>query len=288
MTPAFRMQVRRTGPAAMLVLLCSAAWAQGSADCTIEPQQSAELRWAVEGIVEQVRVQRGDRVRTGQPLAQLESAAERSALQVARQRAAMSARIEMLQHRREQAERKAARVAGLHRQSFASAQAQEEAESERRIADAEWRDAQEAQQLAEQELRHAEDLLARRTLVAPFDGVVVERWLNPGELSDTSGRKAALRIAQIDPLRVEAVLPLSQFGRVRPGMSATVVPEGRGSKLSARVQLVDPMVDAASGTFGVRLSMPGGAGAPPAGIRCRLEIAGVAADTPASAPKARP
>ena len=256
-------------------------------DCTIEPYRAVELRWPVEGLVQQVSVQRGDRVRAGQVLAVLESNAERSALELAQQRAAMSARIEMLQHRRDQAGRKAERLAGLQRQAYASTQALEDAEAERRIADAEWRDAIESRELARSEARHAEDLLARRMLTAPFDGVIVERYANPGDLAEGGGRKPALRLAQIEPLRVEAVLPLSLLGSVRSGIPATVTAEGQSERLPARVTVIDPIVDAASGTFGVRLSLVGARPGLVPGIRCRLELPAVTGRSSAMSPDHR-
>ena len=50
--------------------------------------------------------------------------------------------------------------------------------------------------------RSARQLLARQKVVAPFDGVVVRRWHNPGDLVDASSTDPVLRFA--DPARVEA------------------------------------------------------------------------------------
>ncbi|CAN0204246.1 unnamed protein product [Phaeothamnion confervicola] len=40
----------------------------------------------------------------------------------------------------------------------------------------------------------------------------------------------------------------------------------------ARVTLVDKVIDAASGTFGVRLELPNPGGRVPAGIKCRVRF----------------
>ena len=63
------------------------------------------------------------------------------------------------------------------------------------------------------------------------------------------------------------------FGKIRPGMRASVTPEYEEiSNLKATVALVDSMGDAASGTFGVRLTLPNRERTIPAGLKCRVEI----------------
>ena len=55
--------------------------------------------------------------------------------------------------------------------------------------------------------------MALRTLASPFNGVVVDRLLNPGDLAESgSGRKLVLKVAQIDPMKVDVVLPAALFG----------------------------------------------------------------------------
>lgn len=51
-----------------------------SFECLIEPWQVVEIRSAVEGLGERIVVQRGDTVRKGQMLVELQSAAKRSAV----------------------------------------------------------------------------------------------------------------------------------------------------------------------------------------------------------------
>ncbi len=56
-------------------------------------------------------------------------------------------------------------------------------------------------------------------------------------------------------------------------MEATVLPEEPvGGEHRAEVTVVDRVVDAASGTFGVRLELPNPDYAIPAGLKCRVEF----------------
>ena len=120
------------------------------------------------------------------------------------------------------------------------------------------------------EKARAQTALDRRMLRSPIDGVVVARLHEPGEYVED---EPLLRIVRLDPLHVEAILPMRLFGRIKPGMPASVTPEfGDGAIHQATVALVDPMGDAASGTFGVRLRLPNPERRIPAGLKCRVDL----------------
>ena len=269
-----RLFLRGCVAAAALVLPATAR--ANPFDCLIEPAQVVEIRSPVEGLIDKVHVQRGDVVKAGQVLVELESSAERSAVESAKFRSQMEGRILSSKNRLEFATKKFNRLNELQKQNFIAAQQRDEAEAEMRIASADLRDAIENQDLAKIEYQRAQDLLNLRTLRSPFNGVVVDRMLNPGDLAESgTGRKAVLKIAQIDPLRVEVVLPLETYGKLRLGMSADVIPEGLGGRHPATIKVVDRVFDAASGTFGVRLELPNRTGAVPGGIRCQVDFPGL-------------
>jgi RND family efflux transporter MFP subunit len=248
------------------------AWANPH-ECLIEPNQTVEIRSSTEGVIEKVLVGRGDRVRAGQVLVQLESSAETSAVELARARAEAGGRIASAENRLDYATKKLERSKELQAQNFVSTQARDEAQAEQRITESELRDARENRQMAIYEHRHAVDLLNRRTLRSPFNGVVMERLLNPGDLAEAgNGRKPILKLAQIEPLRVEVVLPLAAYRKLNKKDSAEVMPEGLGGKYPASVAVIDSVFDSASGTFGVRLELPNAAGKLPAGIRCKVDF----------------
>jgi len=103
---------------------------------------------------------------------------------------------------------------------------------------------------------------------SPVSGVVVERFLNPGEYVENT---PILKLAQIDPLNVEVILPVGMWGAVKPGMEAQVLPEAPvGGYYTAKVAIVDRIIHAASGTFGVRLELPNPDYRIPAGLKCQV------------------
>jgi RND family efflux transporter MFP subunit len=240
-------------------------------DCLIEPYRTLTLSTPVEALVEDVLVDRGDLVETDQVVATLESRVERAAVEAAAHRAAMRGQLEAHAARLEHATRELSRQVELNRQAVASPQKREEAESLERVAQAELLAAREDKRLAELELARARASLALRTIRSPVRGVVVQRILNPGEYADPP---QILRVAQLDPLRVEVIAPVAWLGSIRAGMRGEVRPEAPvGSVYRAEVTVVDRVVDAASGTFGIRLELPNPDLTLPAGLKCRVRFA---------------
>ena len=114
-----------------------------------------------------------------------------------------------------------------------------------------------------------------KTLKSPFDGVVMERSHHPGEVAQMNDRLPLLKLARIDPLFVEVVLPAANLGKVHIGEEFIVKPIIDGGKeFKAKVKVIDPVVDAASGTFGLRLEVSNPNRQISAGINCQTELPG--------------
>lgn len=124
--------------------------------------------------------------------------------------------------------------------------------------------------LADLELNRTTAEVAVRTLKSPINGVVVERYMHPGEFPK---QERVLKLAQIDPLRVEVYAPVALLGKIAVGMTGLVKPEEpmRG-EVQGKVTVVDKVVDAASGTFGVRMEVPNPDMKLPAGLKCTVRF----------------
>ena len=130
--------------------------------------------------------------------------------------------------------------------------------------------AREQREVSRQEREVASAQLGQRTIRSPIDGVVAERFVSAGERVDD---KPLLRIAKVDPLRVQLVVPVALYKQIAIGGSAKVMPELPGAvALTAQVTMVDKVIDAASNTFRVHLELPNPDGALPAGLRCKAEF----------------
>ncbi|HYU69593.1 MAG TPA: efflux RND transporter periplasmic adaptor subunit [Burkholderiales bacterium] len=242
-------------------------------DCMVAARQDLEIRSPVEGVVESMLVERGAFVRKGQEIAILSSGPERAALDLARSRATMEGEIMAAEARRDIAQKKWARAEELVKKNFVSVNARDEAEAEYRLAQEQLRAAKENRRLAELEVKRAEEVLAQRTIRSPVSGVVVDVVLRPGELASSSQRGPIVKMMEIDPLNVEMILSVGEYGKIQVGQRARVTLEPPvGGTYSARVEIVDRNMDAASGTFGVRLRLPNPGGRIPAGVKCRVRF----------------
>lgn len=210
-------------------------------ECLIEPAVLLNLSSPVSGVIETIRVDRGDAVRRGQTLVKLQAAAELAAVELAEAKAEFS-------------QREVARAQELFQDNFTSEHSVDQATTEAK--------------LAEVELKQAKAMLEQKTLRSPVTGVVVQRMAQVGE---SISNDEILKIARINPLHVEVVLPVEKLNTVSEGMQATVQPQAPfGGEYTAKVVTVDNVIDAASGTFGVRLSLPNPGNKIPAGLRCQV------------------
>jgi RND family efflux transporter MFP subunit len=260
-----------TPPSASLAAGASgAASAPDSFDCMIAPHDVVDVGSDVRGRIDAIEVERGDYVEAGQVLARLESGVEQAAVRAAAARAERLDEIESSETNLELGRKRRARARQLFERKALSLDARDEVETKTRLAALEVERAHENRRVAKIQLEQAQADLDRRTIRSPLSGYVVERLMSPGEVVD---EEPLLRIAQVDPLRVDAILPSEQFGRTHSGGRARVVPEAPlDAPRDAEVTIVDPVLDGASGTFGVRLRLPNPQRDLPAGLRCRVSF----------------
>lgn len=255
------------------------ATAPRPAGCLIEPDQVADVGSPVTGVLEHIGVDRGDAVTAGQTLAVLRGEVERAQAGVAEARARVDADVRAAAASLALAQQKVVRARQLLAQQFVSQQALDQAQAEADVAAERLAQARSQQAISQRERDAALAQLGQRTLRSPLSGIVVERYAHPGERVED---RPVLRVARIDPLRVELMVPVAQYGLLRPGDRVAIRPELPGNPvLSATVRLVDKVVDPASNTYRVRLALPNPDQRLPAGLRCR-------ADLPPSAAAAAP
>jgi RND family efflux transporter MFP subunit len=237
----------------------------------IEPHRIIKVGSPTDGLVATVDVDRGDIVQKGQVLATLESAVERANMEVAKARAEMEGPLKAKQASKELFQSKKDRLEQLYKKDLASASEMEEAETNRAVSEMQLLEATENRRLAELEYKHAVEVVKRLTIRSPVDGVVMERFLSPGEFIAGIKDQPMIKLAQVDPLNVEVIMPVEHLRSIKVGMRARILPEAPvGGEYTAVVTIVDRVVDAASGTFGVRLSLPNPGNRLPAGLKCRV------------------
>ncbi|GAB2883585.1 hypothetical protein GCM10027046_10050 [Uliginosibacterium flavum] len=258
---------------AVLPLLAMAAAPGARSDilgCLLTPQAEVDVGSPVVGVLAKVLVDRGDTVKKGQLLAQLIDDVERAAVKSSAQRFENRADVAAAKAAYDFAQKKAENADELLAKQFISQQARDQAASEAKVAAMRYAQTQEQRIVAREDLAVANAQLGLRSITAPFNGVVVERYLQAGARIED---KPVIKLAQIDPLHAEVVVSANRFGSIRAGSQATLTPEMQGAPaITTQVARVDAVVDAASNTFRVRLSVPNPGGKIPSGLRCQVSF----------------
>ena len=239
-------------------------------DCVVEPSLVVDLGAAVPGLLAEASRDRGDWVEAGTVVARLEADVERATLAIARAAAADTSAVELRRLTAEFGRRTSERNRRLS--EAVSAQALDQVETEAGIAALQVLQEERSLALAELEVERAEALLAQREIASPIDGSVLARLADAGEFVDG---EPVYRIARLDPLNVEVIVPVEWLDTLGPGMGARVTLQAPGFEhrpLAATIDRVDPVADAASATYGVRLTLDNPTLEIPSGVRCRVDF----------------
>ena len=186
----------------------------------------------------------GSRLEAGESVARLESRLE-------------AARLHQAELMLLDAHRELERIRGLREARAASAKAQEAAQTQR--------------DLRESELEVAREQLRRRTLRAPFTGVVTETLLEVGEVAGAGTPIATLM--DLDPLQLEVGVPGYQVSQVRPGAKVRVEIPALGDRNALGVvHKVAVAAPADRHLFRVEIHVPNPEGDLRAGMAARASI----------------
>ena len=243
-------------------------------NCRIEPSITVALSSPVVGVITEVLVDKNSKVEKGTVVARLESSVEAATAELRRVQSELRSDVDAQKLQVDFSQRNLERILNLYEKKAASFTELDRAKTEQAIAAQQLQQAQDRKRQAELEFKRAQSDLQKRTIVSPMSGVVIERFKQAGEHIDF---EPVLKIAQLDPLKVEVFAPSSLYGAIKEGMKATVVPElGPGNKAyTADVILVDQVIDGPSNTFAIRLSIPNPGNKIPSGLKCKVSFQGV-------------
>ena len=219
---------------------------------TLVAEREARIRAEVSGAVLQTYVEQGQRVSAGTPLVRIDDAVARDA--------SISARSQVTQATvgAEQAARELQRAKTLVAAGAIAERDVESAERANLAAQAQLADAR-------ARLAMAQKNVANATVRAPFNGVVSERAVNPGDVVSPG----APLVTIIDPrsLQLEASVPTTALGEIRVGAPVTFSVNGfAGRTLEGRVTRINPMVDPQTRQVRLLASVPNESGSLVAGL----------------------
>ncbi len=113
---------------------------------------------------------------------------------------------------------------------------------------------------AQANVRRLEELESFKRILAPYDGVIIRRSIDIGDLIDAGAASSAqpmFAIARTDPLRVYVYVPQTYANRIRPGMPVEIrQQELAGQRFKGTVARSAGAIDPATRTMQVELDLP--------------------------------
>ena len=223
----------------------------------VAPRLEVELRSLVPGRLVTLTKREGDRVQEGEILGTVEVAEARAELKRAEAaRQAQEARVEQARRERE-------RTRWLHEREVAPQQELELSELDYEVAREELKRLVEAVAAARQQLDE-------HRIVAPFDGLVLARPVDPGQVVGVE--TLVYRIGTLGTGLIEVDVDERYLARLSEGMRATVAPLDSELEYGAELVHVGDEVDPAAGTALVRLAFEDGPADLPAGLSVDVNI----------------
>jgi membrane fusion protein, multidrug efflux system len=196
------------------------------------------------GIVEQINFNSGDSVNKGDVMVQLDT-------------------------RQEQAQKAAAEAAlDLAKVNFTRLQGLVET---RAIARAEYDRAEAELKNAEARLGEIRATIARKTILAPFSGILGLRQVNLGQY--LSAGEEIVSLQALDPIYVNFGVPQQYIGQVRPGTGVRVTSKDSGGPVfSGKITAVNSVVDESTRNIQMQATLANPKGALRPGMFLQTEI----------------
>jgi membrane fusion protein, multidrug efflux system len=169
------------------------------------------------GIVERISFESGKKVRAGEVLLQLDARQEEAQL------AAAQAQLELTKLNLD-------RMAGLLGRGVTSKAEHDRAAAEHKTAEA--------------RVGEIRATIARKTVRAPFTGVLGIRQVNLGQYLE--GGKPIVPLQALDPIHVDFSVPQQDAAPMRAGTEILVTAEGLPSPVKGRITAIDSVVDPAT------------------------------------------
>lgn len=235
-------------------------------DCLVKPEMYVELSSPVDTTMKEMLVKPGDFVEKGQPLVLLESSVERAKVKLARQKVASVSEIGRLKVQLKYARLNNERISELAAKKSVSQFEKDKSDTDVELAEFELAKAKDKRKIARLDLELALIQLELKTIKSPINGVVIDRYATVGE---SVADRPIMKLAQIDPLRVELIAPTEYFGLIQSGMEVEIQPERPVDRTyKATVTVVDQLIDPASGSFTVRMALPNPGDQLVGGVNC--------------------
>lgn len=232
---------------------------------SLTPSRQTDIGPSVDGIIEEVMVGVGSRVKKGQALFRTRDVDIRLQVQELEKQVALA----RAQLRNAQAEYK--RQTSLKTGGWVSQSRMDTTQANSDVASAQlgvW----------EARLAQARQQLKDTVVRAPYDGVISRKDVYEGRFMATrfggmpGGASGVVQIMGIDPLAVIVVAPATYFEQLKLGMTGRIHVDGISKPFEAKVAVINYGVDYKARSVEVRFALPNPGYKILPGLYCRVEI----------------
>lgn len=263
--------MRALASLALAVALAAAPAGAETVSGIVQPSRLVSLAPLIEGVVAEIAVEEGQRVRKGEVLLRLDDSVQAARIALARAAAEAGGEIR-------RAEVEAGEAAAVLARTRQAAQAGAAREWEVRQAQARLEAAQAALQAARERVEIERRRLALEQaqaelhlLRAPFDGRVFRLDAKPG--ATVTRATPVLTLADLSTLEAVLYIPARALSRLREGMEVPLVlGEPVEHVVTATLRHIDRLIDPASARFRAVFVIANPDEAMPAGVEATLDL----------------
>ena len=195
---------------------------------TVEESTSVAVSFTGMGMVKQICVGEGQRVRKDQLVAEMDKT---------------------------QAQNTLAMAEASHKQATDALERMRQLHENKSLADMKWVEVQSKVEQAEASLSAARKMLEDCSIYAPIDGVVGKKWVSAGETALPS--QPVLTILDIKTLKVKVSIPEKEISSIKPGTTSSISIEAIGDKpLEGGAIEKGVVADALTHTYDIRIALP--------------------------------
>lgn len=210
---------------------------------TIFPKQESMISPKTSGRIEKLYVDEADRVKQGQPLVMLEQ--ERLRIEIKEAQASLKEAQAQLKN----VEATLKRNQKLFEEGVLDSQSFDDVTTERELAKA-------RVQRADATLERVQQDLKDSVITAPFNGFIVEKMMNEGEMATTMPPSNIFHLVDTSSVKIECNITEERKKSISVGKEAAIELDAYpGEVFTGKVTTVNPKVDIDSRTFKIKIEI---------------------------------
>jgi len=242
-----------------LTTASAVAPAQEKIEAVTKPSGDAVLSFVMPGKVAEVLVKEGDSVKAGQVIMRQDDSVEQAQMVQLKEQAEDTTRLKAAEAQLDQKRVDLKKTELANKEGAATSLEVDHARLDVTIAELSLQLAQFELKQAKLKYEQVRLQIERMKLLSPIDGVVERRLVDPGEAVEASDKIA--QIVQVDPLWIDAAVPLAIARGLAKGVSTARVEFGSADPalhrtVDGKIIHIAAVADSASKTLTVRIECP--------------------------------